>query len=337
MNKMIEAVVFPCTYKCNGHCIMCTIYKRKSNDLPISFFEPLFAHQEMSKLKSINITGGEPTLRKDLPQLVEMIVSYCTHIKEIIINTNGFCTEQILLQITDIYKILRSGTKLWVYVSLDALDNAAEEIRGVNAAHIKAMNTIHALKKSEKNFPNLRIGLSCTITNKNFDKLESVYQYAVENEIYSDFIYATVNTSYINSQPNKDDFILDTMQKQEVIRFFEKLILYDKISSSKKYYEILIMKLKGIEVVKSCIFREHRGLLLEADGKVRLCGMTEQSYLGDLQIHTIDEILHRNLEFMEEYCNQCQTDSYYSWTDEAQKAIQADMFQNIIRKRKSAQ
>ena len=330
---MIEAVVFPCTYKCNGRCIMCTIYKRKEIDLPISFFEPFFSHPALHQLKSINVTGGEPTLRKDLPQLIEMIISHCPALREIIINTNGFCTEQIVKQIIDIYKIMGFDKKLWIYVSLDALDESAEKIRGIKQAHLKAMKTIQKLALLREKYQKLQIGISCTITSKNYNKLEDVYRYALKMDVYIDFIYATINTAYINSEPNKNEFTLSSSQILSVIRFFESMESNSKISTPKDYYKMLIKKLQGENTRKPCIFREGKGLLLEADGKVSLCGMTNESLIGNLHIHTMDEILQHTPYDLEKHCSQCQTDSYYSWNAEAQEKIKCEMMNSIKRKR----
>jgi len=331
---MIEVVVFPCTYKCNGHCIMCTIYNRKEQDMSIDFFEPFFAHPELHNLKSINLTGGEPTLRKDLPELTKMIFSHCHSLKEIIINTNGFCTAQVLKQIIDIYDILNPGIKIWVYVSLDSVDSKAEIIRGVPKAHINAMKTIEKLVLLKRKLPNLQVGISCTITSVNYDKLEDVYQYASKLDIYVDFIYATINTAYINSSSIKDQFILNSSQISEVIHFFENLRCSSKISVSKDYYTRLIKNLKGDTTYKSCIFRERRGLLLEADGKISLCGMTCESLLGDLKESTMDSILEYEPLNIDKYCSHCQTSSYYNWTADAQQILQSNMFDKIRKIRK---
>lgn len=330
---MIEAVVFPCTYKCNGRCIMCTIYKRKGSDLPVSFFETFFSHPALRQLKSVNITGGEPTLRKDIIRLIEMINLHCSSLKEIIINTNGFCTEQIVKQISKICENLRSRIKLWVYVSLDALDDTSEIIRGVRQAHLKAMKTIEDLTLLRKKYLGLQVGISCTITSKNYDKLESVYRYAMGLDIYVDFIYATINTAYINSEPNKDEFMLNASQVSSVIRFFEKMEANAKISTAKDYYKRLIKKLQGDRTCGSCIFRDGKGLLLEADGKVSLCGMTNESLIGNLHTQTMDEILQYSLNGLDKYCAQCQTDSYYNWSVEAQEKIKFEMINSIKRKR----
>ena len=161
---MIETMVFPCTYKCNAKCIMCSIHERKNSDLSVKEFERFFSDERLYNLKSINITGGEPTLRADLPKLVEMILDKCPLINEILINSNGLLPDLIYSQVERILNLSCDNIKLWVFVSVDALDDKAEYIRGVSKAGEKACETIEKLKKLKDRYANLEISISCTIS-----------------------------------------------------------------------------------------------------------------------------------------------------------------------------
>jgi len=61
--------------------------------------------------------------------------------------------------------------------------------------------------------------------------------------------------------------------------------------------------------------------------------MTNESLIGNLHVQTMDEILQHTLYNLEKHCAQCQTDSYYSWTVEAQEKIKQEMISSIKRKR----
>lgn len=150
---MIETMVFPCTYKCNAKCIMCSIHERKNSDLSVKEFERFFSDERLYNLKSINITGGEPTLRADLPKLVEMILDKCPLINEILINSNGLLPDLIYSQVERILNLSCDNIKLWVFVSVDALDDKAEYIRGVSKAGEKACETIEKLKSLRTDMP----------------------------------------------------------------------------------------------------------------------------------------------------------------------------------------
>ncbi|MCR4306372.1 MAG: radical SAM protein, partial [Candidatus Yonathbacteria bacterium] len=59
---------------CNSRCAMCNVWKRKQEkeftpaELARILEDPLF-----DRLKSVGVSGGEPTLRKDLPEIFRVI------------------------------------------------------------------------------------------------------------------------------------------------------------------------------------------------------------------------------------------------------------------------
>ena len=78
------------TNKCNLHCLGCYSYDKKRNcakDLDIEQLKCAAFRLKEAGLKSLVISGGEPILRKDLPELLQ----YCRDIKipEIFVITNG--------------------------------------------------------------------------------------------------------------------------------------------------------------------------------------------------------------------------------------------------------
>src|SRR4030042_2994035 len=83
--KLPRDLVLAVTYNCNSRCRMCNIWKSE----PL----PLLALSEYEKLpdsiKDINLSGGEPFLRQDLVQLVELLISKNPAVR-IIISSNGF-------------------------------------------------------------------------------------------------------------------------------------------------------------------------------------------------------------------------------------------------------
>lgn len=62
---------FITTYRCNAHCEMCQIWKKRKEihkEIGAEILEKL-----PNGLKKINISGGEPGLRKDLLDIVSVI------------------------------------------------------------------------------------------------------------------------------------------------------------------------------------------------------------------------------------------------------------------------
>lgn len=334
---MLDVLVFPCTYKCDAKCMMCSIYEKRSSDLSLQELVPFFENSYVNSIRSINITGGEPTLRNDLLELVQMISYHCKNLGEIIINTNGLNSYNVLNKCEEICGILPPKIKLWVFVSLDAINDKADKIRGVENAAAKAMKTVDLLISLKEKYENLKIGISTTIVSENAYLLESVFKYVVSKNIFWDVIYATVNTTFIDSESKSNQFLLNEEQKKNVIEFLPKLLQYDKRTLSKENIYKMIERINGKAGNKNCILRDGKGLLLEADGKIRACGMTNEILLGDIHDEEFNFSKWLNkLEQYDNYCDKCNTDSYYNWSVEAQNVIIKEMMEKVVKKKRNA-
>ena len=73
----VKDVVIAVTDKCNSRCLLCNIWMNPSRDeLELKYFQRL-----PSNLRNIGISGGEPTLRDDLVDLIAVIRNRCKKAK----------------------------------------------------------------------------------------------------------------------------------------------------------------------------------------------------------------------------------------------------------------
>ncbi|MDD5527472.1 MAG: radical SAM protein, partial [Patescibacteria group bacterium] len=161
----IKDVVIAVTYRCNSRCRMCNIWQAKdfSGELTAEDFNNL-----PRNLKNINLSGGEPFLRMDLPQIVSVVKKRCPQVR-ITISSNGFATEIILEKIKEILKI---DPQISVALSLDGVGAAHEAVRNIPGAYDKTMKTLRGLQDS--GVKNLR--LAFTIGDYNIPELKRVYE-----------------------------------------------------------------------------------------------------------------------------------------------------------------
>jgi len=67
---------FTVTWKCNSRCITCAIWKDKTagrNDLSVEEIDKFGRSKYFKKVEYITISGGEPTLRDDLPYVISVL------------------------------------------------------------------------------------------------------------------------------------------------------------------------------------------------------------------------------------------------------------------------
>jgi len=184
MTSFPTNAIIAITYRCNSRCLTCDIWKKK----PRKEVSPSLYKKLPSSLKDINLTGGEPFLRNDLPEIVRMIKKTCPYAR-IIINTNGLLPQKI---ITITQEILKIEPRVALRISLDGLNKTHDKMRGIKGAFQKALATIEGLKKTTIK----DLGISFTLTNQNTDQLLKVYKFTKENNLQLSLTLATSSDIY---------------------------------------------------------------------------------------------------------------------------------------------
>lgn len=172
-------VVFFVTNRCNARCRHCLLGSGEVpvNDMTIDEIEKVSAG--MDDFLFLLPTGGQPFLRKDLGEIVK-IFHRNNHIRNVGIPTNGTMTERTVEIAKD---ILESCPDLdfGIDVSIDALAEDHDAIRGVPGLFEKAVNTFRELRKLEKIYPRFNVNVETTISSYNDDKLVPLHDYLVHD------------------------------------------------------------------------------------------------------------------------------------------------------------
>ncbi len=209
----IRDLVLAITYQCNSCCQICNIWKsQKTSSCRPSDYENL-----PCDVRNINISGGEPFLRADLPEIIRTVGHRCPKAK-IVISTNGFLPSMIKKRVTEIIKFKRN---IGVAISLDGFGLVHEELRGVSGGFSLALETIRLLK--ELNIEDLKIAF--TLNDKNINQLKRVYH--LSKELNVEFSLAVCHNSphYFQKENNNISRFnlikkeIDWLVEQELKRF----------------------------------------------------------------------------------------------------------------------
>jgi MoaA/NifB/PqqE/SkfB family radical SAM enzyme len=145
-------------------------------------------------LKSINVSGGEPFLRDDLPEIVSVMSETCRGAR-VVISTNGLLPERIETAVARISETSPRGSDpagaVAVRVSVDGIGEAHDRMRGIPGAYEKAMETIGRLQGL--GVPDL--GLAATLTRDNIGEITRVKKKA--DELGIRFIMSAAHSSPI--------------------------------------------------------------------------------------------------------------------------------------------
>lgn len=177
-------LVLGVTYWCNSRCIMCDIWKMK----PKNEYQAKDLRILPPSFRDINISGGEPFLRNDLPEIISVVKERCPK-SRIIISSNGFLSDHIAKMTKEILKI---DPNIGIGISIDGFESMHETVRRIPNGYKKCIQTISLLQGLGIN--NLRIGF--TIVDENVSHLVKMHDVAKSLGIDFTLAYAQSSDHY---------------------------------------------------------------------------------------------------------------------------------------------
>ena len=162
-------VTISTTFRCNSRCLTCNVYERPVDELDAKEWERVFVALGRAPVW-FTFSGGEPFLRKDLPDIIESAWRHCRP-KVINIPTNGTYPDRVVAGAQRLTGTLK-GTQLVINVSLDAVGERNDVIRGLKGDYEKASETLRALKALQA--PNLTVGLHSVISRHNVREFPAI-------------------------------------------------------------------------------------------------------------------------------------------------------------------
>ena len=167
------------TSACDARCANC-FYRVNTPSRELSLDEIGRVAQSLGALRFLLISGGEPFLRNDLPEIVERYfrLTSCANVS---IPTNGLRTAEILPAVRRICGI-SPALSVGLSVSLDGFGALHDRLRGVPGVYAAALRTLRGAKGLRAEFPNLSVGVISTLTGENQGELERFAEF-----IFTDF------------------------------------------------------------------------------------------------------------------------------------------------------
>ncbi len=159
------------TSRCNMRCSYCSIRKpyEKNHELTTDEWKIIIKKLSGLGVYQVGFTGGEPTLREDLPELAEYVEELgCTFN----LTTNGKHIEESLI------RRLRAAGMRQCQLSLDSsVPEINDALRG-KGAFSNLVKTIKLLKRYD-----IIIGIDCVVSNNNIKQIPSFVVWLKQNEI----------------------------------------------------------------------------------------------------------------------------------------------------------
>lgn len=269
------------TFRCNAQCNMCNIWKFQTSpdeEIDASYYEKLPAGLR------INITGGEPTLRKDIDKIFEILYPKSRLLE---LSTNGYNTSKIV-------ELANKYPNILIRVSVEGLPKVNDNKRGLKDGFDHALRTMLELKKTKcKN-----IGFSVVISPDNYMDLLHLYDLcvALDVELGNSAVH---NSWYFHKEDNQ-------LESEEALRQHELFVKALLTSKRRRFKDRL--KDYGRAYFNRSIHRRLRGdtdeyrppcgalsdfFFIDPWGNVTPCnGSCEEWKLGNIKQDSLENIMH---------------------------------------------
>lgn len=191
MNKLPTDISIITTYRCPMRCKMCNIWKN-----PTDIKEEIKAAdlEMLPSFKFVNITGGEPFIREDLGEIVEVMFKKSPRI---VISTSGWYDDRVI-------ELAKRFPNIGIRISIEGMQATNDALRGREGGFEKGVRTLRRLKEMGVK----DIGFGITVSNHNSADMLNLYE--LSKELDMEFATAAFHNSfyfhkYDNVITNKDE------------------------------------------------------------------------------------------------------------------------------------
>jgi len=266
-------LMFPITYRCNARCIMCNIWQLpKKKELSLQQIEQLASNKLFKGIQAINLTGGEPTLRKDIIQIAYVLTDLLPKLEKLTLTTNALDTEKVTSSCIGIAESCRKhGIDFLVEASLDGIGKTHDNIRNVPDAFGKVTETTSELKQLSKRH-HFRLGINTTISPFNLHDASRVYEWCKEHNIDTFFTVASIAENYYANIGDSDSLQFQDEDKKYLVAFLQKLAEEKSAFNFLAYYynDLIKMIRDNQPRTTPCVFRLD-AFILDAFGDMYYC------------------------------------------------------------------
>ena len=157
-------VVWNMGRRCNLHCVHCYAQSRDieyTDELTTEQGKEMIDDLAQFGVPVILFSGGEPLMRKDLPELARYAKSKGMRA---VISTNGTLIDK------EMAKVLKEIELSYVGISLDGMRETNDKFRGLPGAFDMALEGMRNCKRE-----GIKVGLRFTINKKNVDDIPAIF------------------------------------------------------------------------------------------------------------------------------------------------------------------
>ena len=278
-------------------------------DLERAFSDNLFR-----KIQNVNVTGGEPTLRKDLGQIVRLLIKKMPELKKITLTSNGFNVDRVVNSCKEISGICRENNiDFLVGISLDGIDEVHNKIRRVPRAFQRTSETILRIKELQEQPHNrMRLSVNCTITRKNLYDQENIAKWCRRHGVHLNFIIAEFSENFYSNEEAEEQLRIKGEDKVYLMKLIEELAKEKSLLNFSAYFysNMLEMMRNSRGRTVPCIY-QFDGFVFDTYGDLYYCILWDKigNYFdgGCSSVYYNSRNITERKKLLKERCTSCTT------------------------------
>lgn len=258
------------TYRCNAKCHMCHRWQQPS--LPSEEIG-LEVYEKLPFMKTVNVTGGEPFLRKDIRDVIDILRKKTNRL---VISSNGYFTDRIV-------ELFKERQDIGIRISIEGLPKANDELRGIKDGFDHGLRTLLELSRMGVR----DIGFGITMSDRNAKDMIELYQLAKLMKF--EFATAAVhNAFYFNKLDNA--FEKPEVAIAELRKLIKELLQSNRAKDwFRAYFNYgLINYIQGKPRLLSCEMSKD-SFFLDPFGRMLPCNVVDEE-MGNLREQSFEEI-----------------------------------------------
>jgi len=264
------------------------------------------------RVENVCISGGEPTLRADLPEIIEVLYDNLPRLRKMSMVTNALDTSRVVKHAEAIARLsLKRNQLLRIGLSLDGMGEIHDRIRNVPHAYQRVRETIDALLELRKRVP-FSLGMGTVIISENFGELNKIVEFCQQNNIDLSFSIFRFSDSILANEALKEKLVYTKEQRAFIGKFFRQMLQKSSLIDGDNYIYMhwRRMLLGNGKRTMPCPFKD-QGLQINPEGDLHYCEMSKS--LGSVLQEPVKDMYYKpeNLEYRKRLvarmCSSCVT------------------------------
>jgi MoaA/NifB/PqqE/SkfB family radical SAM enzyme len=178
--KRLGTVILFVTSRCNAFCQTCFYHAELNQPGDMTFAQIEKISRTMRPITDLWLSGGEPTLRRDLSDIIDLFIAN-NGVDRVIIPTNGLIKSRIC-DVVDRALGNNPALDLYLNIALDGYGETHDRIRGVPGNWDKALDCIESLYPLKSKYTDrFRLNVNTVVCAENYTEIEMLSEFMWSN------------------------------------------------------------------------------------------------------------------------------------------------------------